>query len=97
MSQVENLRELSNHPGWSTYLDVIEEKMQGYFMELFQLEPSKADNFVQFVILKSKIDELRDITYFIERQVVEQERVPMVDKAYGQRFFGLLKKIWRKG
>lgn len=97
MSQLENLRELSNHPGWTFYLDVIEEKMRGYFMELFQLEPTKAENFVQFVSLKAKIDELRDITYFIERQVVGPEQVPMVDKAYGTRFFGLLKKIWRKG
>ena len=90
---MENLKELFKHPGWVEYVDVIEGEMVALFMELFQLEPSKAENFVRFVELKSRIDQLRNITYFIERQVTDD--IGAVDASYGQRFMALLKKIWR--
>jgi hypothetical protein len=93
---VENLKELLNHPGWQDYLDLCEGAMRSLFMEMFQLDPTKPDNLIKFVELKSKIDAIRDMTYFIERQLAQgPEEVSNVDKSYGQRFFGLLKKIWR--
>jgi hypothetical protein len=92
MSQ-DNLKEMLSHPGWGEYLDVIKAEMLAHFMEIFQLDPTNPDSFVKFVEIKSKIDTLRDITYFIERQVVDHEEIVHVDQSYGQRFLSILKKL----
>lgn len=92
---MESLKELFKHPGWQEYLEQVEQDMVGLFMELFQLDPTKTESFVKFIELKSKIDQLRDVTYFYERQLADgPEGVTLVDTSYGKRFFGLLKKIF---
>jgi len=91
---VENLRELFKHPGWQEYLNQIESDMVGLFMEVFQLDPTNTNSFVKFIELKAKIDQLRNVTYFYERQLATgPEEVMEVDTSYGKRFFGLLKRI----
>ena len=92
---MENLKELFKHPGWQEYLDVVEGEMVEMFMAIFQLEPTTADSFIKFVELKSKINQLRDITYGYERQLADNpEAVTLVDTSYYKRFAGLIKKLW---
>ena len=86
-----NLRELIKHPGWQEYLDETGRDMVGLFMELFQLDATKPESFVKFVELKSKIDQLRDITYFYERQLTDD--IGAVDAKYENWFVGILKKL----
>lgn len=90
---MDNLKELVKHPGWEEYLDVIEGEMVASFMELFQLDPSKPESFIKFVELKSGIDQLRKITYSMDRQITDD--IAAVDASYGQRFTAMLKKLWR--
>jgi hypothetical protein len=92
---VDNLKELLKHPGWQEYLDEIESQMVGAFAQIFQLDSAKAESFVKFVELKGRIDQLRDITYFVERQVADD--IETVDVSYGKRFAGLLKRIFTGG
>ncbi len=93
---MDNLKELLKHPGWEEYLDVIEGEMAALFMELFQLEPSKPEAFVKFLELKSKLDQLRNITYYVERQLASTtEQIEAVDASYGKRFLAILKGLWR--
>ena len=93
---MEELQELFKQPGWEKYLNLLESDfLVPYFMELMGLEPTKAENFVKFVELKSKIDMIKSMTYYFERQVVKSEDVGNVDISYGQRFISLIKKLWR--
>ena len=93
---MENLKELFKHPGWQEYLDVVEGEMVDMFMAIFQLEPTTADSFIKFVELKSKINQLRDMTYGYEHQLAASpEEVTQVGASYYKRFVGLLKKLWR--
>ncbi len=92
---MENLKELFKHPGWQEYLDEVQAHMLNLFRQMFQLEPHKPESFIKFVELKSRIDQLRDMTYFVERQIVDGENIPDVDDSYGRRFVELLKKLWR--
>ena len=92
---MENLKELFKHPGWQEYLDLIELQMKDAFMQIFQLDAVKPESFISFVELKGKIDQLRDITYSLERQVVDGGNIVDVDTSYGRRFMGLIKKLWR--
>lgn len=91
------LKELVKLPEWVEYLNLCEGAMMTCFMEIFQLEPAKPESYIRFVELKSKIDSIRDMTYFIERQVVsEPQEIAHVDQSYTMRFANLLKKLWRK-
>ncbi len=93
---MDSLKELLKHPGWEEYLDVIEGEMARLFMELFQLEPSKPEGFIKFVELKSKLDQLRNITYYVDRELADTaEQIEAVDASYGKRFMAILKKLWR--
>jgi hypothetical protein len=92
----DNLRELVQHPGWSDYLDLIEAQSVSFFGQIIQLDPAKPESFVKFLELKAKVDALRDITYLIERQVVEPEEVARVDGGYFQRLTSTFKKLWRE-
>lgn len=96
---LDNLKEMLHHPGWVSYLDVVESEMVTLFSQMMQLDPSQPIAFSKFIELKSKIDAMRDITYFIERQVVDQsdrETVKRIDTSYFDRLISMFKKIWRK-
>lgn len=93
---VSNLKELLKHPGWVEYEDLVEEYSINLFGELIQLDPSQTQSFIKFVELKAKIDGMKEITYFIERQLAKPEEISNVDVSYGQRLKAMFKKIWRK-
>lgn len=95
---LDNLKEVMNHPGWVAYLDVVESEMVTLFSEMMQLDPSQPVAFSRFIELKAKIDAMRDITYFIERQIVDQndrELIKQIDTSYFDRLSSMFKKIWR--
>jgi hypothetical protein len=92
--ELRDLQELFKHPGWQVYLDTIEDTMVYHFQEMFGLDPSKPESFIKFVELKSKIDQLRNVTYFTERELAE-DKVDEVDTSYTTRFRGLLKRLLR--
>ena len=91
----ESLRELVQHPGWSDYLDLVEEKSILCFGEIMQLDPVKSESFIKFIELKAQIDALRGITYSIERRVAKPEDVQGVDEGYFWRLTSMFKKLWR--
>ncbi len=92
--QMEELRELFNHPSFQLYLDVIEESMFDLFKMIFFLDPSKAESFIKFVEFKGRIDQMRDVTYGYARELtVNPNEVQDVDKRYSERFKGLLMKL----
>jgi len=96
---LDNLREMLNHPGWVAYLDVVEKEMVTLFSEIMQLDATNPSAYVKFIELKSKIDAMRDTTYFIERQIVDQndrELIKQIDTSYFNRLVSMFKKLWRK-
>lgn len=96
---LDNLKEVLNHPGWVAYLDVVESEMVTLFSQMMQLDPSQPIAFSKFIELKAKIDAMRDITYFIERQAVDQddkELIKQIDTSYFDRLISMFKKIWRQ-
>jgi thymidylate kinase len=93
--QIEELRECCNHPGWTLYLDVIEDLMLDNFQQLFALDPGEAESFVKFVELKGRLDQLRDVTYFYQRQLATgPEEVERVDNTYSSVFKRLLGRLF---
>lgn len=96
MAELESLRELFKHPGWQEWLGLAEEEMVALFRELFFLSPTDPQSFVKFVELKGRIDQIRNLTYFYERELAgNPEEVEAVDKSYFSRFVGVLKKIFK--
>lgn len=95
--QVAELRELFSHPGWRTYLDTIEDAMLDSFQQIFFLDPGKAESFVKFVELKGRLDQLRDVTYFFQRELAAgPEEVESVDNTYSSRFKSLLGRLFKR-
>lgn len=95
MENLEAVRELFKHPGWQAYLDLVEtDFILPAFQEMFFMEPNDPDNLVKFISLKSRIDSLRDVTYFFERQLAEQ--IEEVDNSYTKRFVSLMKRLFRR-
>lgn len=96
--QLEELREAANHPGWKLYLEIIEELMLENFQQMFSLDPGKAESFVKFVELKGRIDQLKEITYYYQRELAENpEGVTSVDSTYASRFKSLLSRLLKRG
>ncbi len=96
--RLEELAELFKSPAWSAYLDILEVVMLDSFKQIMALEPTKAESFIQFVELKGRIDQIKDITYFYQRELaVNQEETIAVDNRYESWFKGLLKKVFLGG
>jgi len=93
MSDDLEVKEMFNSPGWKIYVDDCEETMVALFRQMFFLDPGKAESFIQFVALKSRIDQLRDSTYTYEYTMTENR--DDVEQTYTKRFIGLLRRIWR--
>ena len=96
--KLEELAELFKDPAWSAYLDILEVVMLDSFKQIMALEPTKAESFIQFVELKGRIDQIKDITYFYQRELAANpEEVMAVDNRYDSWFKGLLKKMFLGG
>jgi hypothetical protein len=93
---LDNLRELTQHPGWVDYLDLIEENSIILFGQIVQLDPTKPDSYVKFLEFKAKLDGLRDMTYLIERRVKDQKEIVDIDARYFGRLVSMFKKLWRE-
>lgn len=93
--EVKDLQELFKQPGWQVYLDQVEEAMLLLFVEMWQLDVANANSYGKFVELKAKIDQLRNITYFYERELAG-DAVGDVDKSYMNRLRSLFKKLTRR-
>lgn len=94
-ANLNNLKELLNHPGWQDYLNLCETAMEQAFVEMLNLQPTSPDSTIKIVALKSKIDALRDMTYIIEHTLTASEEQVQVNVRFQTRFNRLLKKLWR--
>lgn len=93
--ETEKLRELFSSPGWSDYLEHIEDTMKNLFLQMLALEPSDPQNFIKFVDLKARINQLRDTTYLTERDAASgPDGVTLVDEKYKGIISSLFKKIF---
>jgi hypothetical protein len=65
------------------------------FQQLFVLDPAKAESFVKFVELKGRLDQLRDVTYFYQRQLATGvDEVSRVDNTYSSIYRRLLGRLF---
>jgi hypothetical protein len=95
--KLEELGELFKSPAWSAYLDILEVAMLDSFKQIIALEPTKAESFMQFVELKGRIDQIRDITYFYQRELAANpEETMAVDNRYDSWFKSLFKKVFKR-
>lgn len=94
--ELENLRELFNSEAWESYREQIEETIYNLFVGMLDLEPSSPDSFVKFVILKSRINQLRDMTYILEHTTaVSPEKQDSVNKTYKGILQRLCKRLFK--
>lgn len=91
--ELEKLRELFNSPGWEAYLEQIEIIMTNLFIEMLALEPSEPQNFIKFVELKSRINQLRDTTYLMELDTASgPEKIGVINETYK----GIISRLFRR-
>jgi hypothetical protein len=93
------LVELFRTPDWQTYLDTVENEIFMLFRAIFQLDPSRPDNFIKFVEYKSRIDALINITYNYEMELAKgnMERAESVNSRYTSGFKNLLNRLFKRG
>jgi len=92
--ELERLRELFNSPGWEAYREQAEESVYNLFIAMLDLEPNDPQSFITFVQLKTRINQLRDMTYLMESQVVVPDKVEIVNETYKGIFRRLCKKLF---
>jgi len=89
--RVQDLREVLNHPGWQVFVDLCERELVALFQQLFFLDAMDSQSYNKFIELRSRIDQLRDMTYFIERELSNDTE--SIDLKYGSMFRRILKKL----
>ena len=92
MSDDLEVKEMFHSPGWKTYINDCEDTMISLFRQLLFLDPGKPESFIEFVKLKSRIDQLRDSTYSYEHAL--SETPDAVDETYAKRSIGWMRRIW---
>ena len=91
----EKLRELFNSPGWKAYREQVEEAVYNLFIAMLDLEPNDPQSYITFVQLKSRINQLRDMTYIMESTyATEPEKVESVNTTYKGIFRRLCKRLF---
>lgn len=93
-SRIELIDELVKHPGWQEYLTIIDEKMAEYLQEISFIDLGQENAAQICVAAMAKIEALKDITYYMERQNSEDDAE--VDSAYNKRFVSLLKRLFTR-
>ena len=92
--ELEKLRELFNSPGWEAYREQAEETVYNLFIAMLDLEPNDPQSFITFVQLKTRINQLRDMTYLMESLVVVPDKVEIVNETYKGIFHRLCKNLF---
>lgn len=94
--ELEKLRELFNSPGWEAYREQAEEAVYNLFIAMLDLEPSDSQSFITFVQLKSRINQLRDMTYIMESTyAIGPEKVESVNTTYKGLFRRLCNRLFK--
>lgn len=94
--EAENLKELFSSDGWVAYREAIEEIIETLFKELLALDPNP-ENFIKFVEIKSRINQLINTTYLMERDYASgPEKVEIVDETYKGIISRLSRKLFKR-
>ena len=93
--ELEKLRELFDSSGWEAYKEQAEEVVYNLFIAMLDLEPNDPQSFITFVKLKTRINQLRDMTYIMESTyAISPEKVEIVNETYKGIFRRLCKKLF---
>jgi hypothetical protein len=93
--ELENLRELFNSPGWEAYREQAEETVYNLFIAMLDLEPNDPQSFITFLQLKTRINQIRDMTYILESNLaVSPDKVEIINETYKGIFRRLTKKLF---
>ncbi len=95
--EAEKLRELFSSSGWEAYREQAEEATYNLFIAMLDLEPSDPQSFMRFIELKSRINQLRDMTFIMESTyAISPEKVAIVNETYKGIFRRLANRLFKR-